>query len=382
MTRRTFCGTAAVLPAKPSGGFRTPAIYERLGVKAFINATGHVTTLGGSIMPPEVLAAMAEASRSFVMIEDLHRAVGRRLAELTGAEAALVTSGAAASIVLGTAGCISGSDRERILRLPDTSGMKNEVLTPAIPGLNWIRYVRIAGAVLVQFADEADMRRKLSERAAMVLYLPAFHANKLPLDPLLRLAKSAEVPFMVDAAGELPPPDNLRKFHQMGADLVAFSGGKGLRGPQCTGLLTGRKDLIEAGYLNSSPNTGIGRPMKVGKEEILGLLAAVELYVKRDHAAEQARWDRQLQHIEKAVRSLVDIRTELFAENNTGQGNRLRITLPEGRISGRDASRRLWEGEPAIRVRAENSAISINPQTLQPGEERWIAQRLVEILKT
>jgi L-seryl-tRNA(Ser) seleniumtransferase len=187
---------------------------------------------------------------------------------------------------------------------------------------------------------------------------------------------------MVDAAGELPPPDNLRKFHQMGADLVAFSGGKGLRGPQCTGLLTGRKDLIEAGYLNSSPNTGIGRPMKVGKEEILGLLAAVELYVKRDHAAEQARWDRQLQHIEKAVRSLVDIRTELFAENNTGQGNRLRITLPEGRISGRDASRRLWEGEPAIRVRAENSAISINPQTLQPGEERWIAQRLVEILKT
>jgi D-glucosaminate-6-phosphate ammonia-lyase len=362
--------------------FPTPRIYQELKLKAFINANGHVTTLGGSVMPPEVLAAMTEASKSFVMVEELHRAVGKRLAELTGAEAALVTSGAAASIVLGTAACMTGSDRERIARLPDTTGLKNEVLTPAIPGLNWIRYVRIAGAVLVQFRDEEDMRRKLSERTAMVLYLPSFHADKLPLEPLLRVAKNAQVPFMVDAADELPPADNLRDFHRMGADLVAFSGGKGLRGPQCTGLLLGRKDLVEAAYLNNSPNTGIGRPMKVGKEEIMGLLTAVELYVKRDHEAERARWDRQLRQIEKAVQGLPGVQTELFEERNTGQGTRLCIKLPEGNLTGSEVSRRLWEGEPAIRVRVESGAVVINPQTLQPGEERWIARRLLEILKS
>jgi L-seryl-tRNA(Ser) seleniumtransferase len=381
MTRRTLCASAAALPVKSAGGISTPRIYEQLGLKAFINATGHVTTLGGSIMPPEVLAAMTEASRSFVIIEELHRNASKRLAELTGAEAALVTSGAAASIVLGTAACMTGADRQKVIRLPDTSGMKNEVLTPEILGLNWIRYVRIAGATLVQFKDADDMRRKLSERTAMALYLPSFHSNALPLEPLLQTAKSARVPFMVDAADELPPPDNLRKYHRMGADLVAFSGGKGLRGPQCTGLLLGRKDLVESAYLNNSPNTGIGRPMKVGKEEIAGLLTAVELYLRRDHAGEQALWDRQLRHIDDAVRRLPAVQTEMFAEQNNGQGNRLRIR-PGGRMGAREVSRQLREGEPPIRVRTEPAAIVVNPQTLQPGEERWIARRLVEILRS
>ncbi|MBK9166818.1 MAG: aminotransferase class V-fold PLP-dependent enzyme [Bryobacterales bacterium] len=386
MTRRTFCGTAAALPAaahtaQGAAGFPTPRIYQQLGLKAFINATGHVTTLGGSVMPPEVLAAMTEASKSFIMVEELYHAAGRRIAELTGAEAALVTSGAAASIVLGTAACMTGTNREKVLQLPDTSGMKDEVLTPAIPGLNWIRYVKIAGAVLVQFEDEADMRRKLSNRSAMVLYLPSFHGRQHAIEPLIAVAKSANVPFMVDAADELPPEDNLRTFHRKGADLVAFSGGKGLRGPQCTGLLLGRKDLIDAAYLNNSPNNGIGRPMKVGKEEIAGLLTAVELYVKRDHAAEQSRWNKQLQFIADAVRGVPGVRTEMFEEQFTGKGSRLRIQLPEGRLSGRDVYQRLWEGEPGIRVRTESTAIVINPQTVQPGEERWIARRVAEVLK-
>ena len=359
--------------------YRTPGVYERLGLRGCINATGHVTRLGGSLMPPEVLDAMAEAAGAYVDIGELHRAVGKRLAQITGAQAALVTSGAAGSIVLGTAACIAGDDKERIQQLPDASGMKNEVLMPQTPGWPWVRYVRNAGGVIVECADANDLQAKVGDRSAMLMYLPSVHDDgPIPLEEVLAIGRSASIPVMVDAADKLPPPENLRRLIALGIDLVGFSGGKGLSGPQCTGLLMGRRELVEAAYLNSlSP--GIGRPMKVGKEEIVGLLTAVEVYVRRDHAGEQARWEKQLSHIEERLRSVPGIETELYEDIQTAEGKRLAIRLSEGDRSCAEVRKALAKGNPRIMLGSgKDGALTINPQTMQPGEERLVADRFLE----
>ena len=356
------------------------AVYERLGVRACINASGHVTRLGGSLMPAAVLDAMAEAGRHFVPLEELHEAAGRRIAQLTGAEAALVTTGACGGIVLGAAACIAGTDPERIHRLPDVGDGPCEIVVPPTPGRTWVHYTRMVGGVVVEVESLDDLQRAAAApQAAMLLYLPSVHdTGPLSLAQVLEVAAATGVPLMVDAADKLPPRDSLRRYHELGVDLVTVSGGKGLRGPQCTGLLMGRADLIEAAYRNSCP-PGVGRPMKVGKEEIVGVVTAAELYLSRDHDADEQRWAAQLQHIQTELAGLDGVRTEIFAERSIAEGDRLRVYPPPG-VGAGDGRAALAEGTPRVMVGRDGEALVIDPQTLQPGEEVPVAERLRAVL--
>jgi L-seryl-tRNA(Ser) seleniumtransferase len=230
-------------------------IYQRLGVRTVINAVGTLTVLGGSLMPEDVKRAMEVASRSFVPIHELQAAVGRRLAELTGAEAAFVTSGASAALCLATCAVIAGSDPKKIDQLPDLTGMKSEIIIQRADRNPFDHAFRMVGVKLIEVESPADVQRAISPRTAAVAYVQAHYSlnHQIELRQMIELAHAGGVPVIMDAAAELPPAENLSKFTKMGADLVAFSGGKQLRGPQCSGLLLGRKDIVAAAYANSSP---------------------------------------------------------------------------------------------------------------------------------
>jgi D-glucosaminate-6-phosphate ammonia-lyase len=362
----------------PTNETDTPEVYRRLGLVGCINASGHVTAMGGSRMPKEVTEAMADAAGAFIPLSELHAAAGRRIAELTGAESALVTSGAAGAIVLAAAACIAGTDEESIRRLPDSSGLAKRILVPPTPGLTWVHYTRLAGGC-VKVCESVDELAQLAgdENTAMLIYLPSIHnEGPLKLEDFLKCASVAKKPLMVDAADKLPPHKSLRHYNDLGVDLVGISGGKGLRGPQCTGILMGRSDLISAAYKNACA-PGIGRPMKVGKEEIVGIVTALELYLERDHEAEMSRWQEQLQHIEQVLGSGMQL--ERFNEMRIAEGPRLRIHIPSDR-NAQEVRKALSEGTPRIMVGQREGVLVVDPQTLQPGEERAVAQGLRRVL--
>ncbi len=274
-------------------------VYKDLGVRPFINAAGTYTALSSSIVPKEVRQAMENASTRYVSIPELQEAAGRRIASLVGAEAALVTSGCAAALTLATAAAVAGSSQEAILRIPDTTGLKNEVIIPKGHRFVYDHAVRNVGIRLVEAGNREELLSSINEKTAMLFYLNNV-ANKSPIthEELVEAGKAKGVPTLIDAAANLPPVKNLTAFLEMGFDLVAFSGGKGLRGPQSSGLLLGRKDLIQAAFLNGSPHSdSIGRLAKVGKEEIVGLTRALELYLARDHEADWKEWEERVAHI-------------------------------------------------------------------------------------
>ena len=262
-------------------------IYEELGIQPIINASATLTKLGGSVMPPEVLDAMVEASRHFVDLNELQQRVGERLAELTRNEAAYVSSGAAAGLVLATAACIAGDDPAAIQRLPDLTGLKNEVIVHRSHRNGYDHAVRQVGVKLVEIGTSLDtaeweLESAITDKTAAVFWFQGGMTGHgdLPAGDRHRHRQSEHVaPVIVDAAAQLPPTENLWRFTEMGAALAVFSGGKDLRGPQSSGLIVGRKDLIDAIRVNGNPNHSIGRPMKVGKEEMVGLLKAVEIYL-------------------------------------------------------------------------------------------------------
>jgi len=268
-------------------------VYAELGVRRLINASGPVTALGGTLMPPEVVEAMAAASHSFVDMHELHRAAGRRIAELVGVEAAHVCSGAAAGIVLMAAACMTGTDADKIAQLPDTNGLRNKFLIHDAHRNSFDRSVALAGGRLVSVRADADeLERAIGDGVAGVYWTAGrfIRGECLPLARVSEIAHSMKVPVIVDAAAQVPPPENLSRFIEEGADLVTFSGGKAIRGPQSTGLILGDPELVEACRLNDNPHNAIGRPMKASKEDIVGLVKAVELYVAKDRAAEMAQW--------------------------------------------------------------------------------------------
>jgi len=371
-------------------GQPTPAtdVYRRLGVRRIINAMGFHTHLSGSLMPPEVIRAMEEASQHFVRIDDLQRKVGERLAELTGAEAALVTAGAAAAIMLGTAACMTGKDDAKIKRLPDTTGMKNEVIIQRAHRNPYDHAVRATGARLVKVETLAEYRAAFNDKTAMVYHLVADRhfdspeGGRITLTDALAIAREHGVPYLVDAAAELPPLSNLTYFTRLGVDLVCFSGGKGLMGPQCSGMLLGRRDLIEAAYLNGPPHSdSIGRAAKVGKEEIIGLLAAVERFVRLDHRKREQEWTERLQRITKILGDLpIDARL-LEEDIEPPHVPRLVVTWDE-KVPGLTVEQvieKLMAGEPPIYVNRSASRLIIVSATLQPGEEEIVGRRLREI---
>ena len=406
LTRRTLLRTALTVPMasanlrlnrRPSR--RRPAprrictqcLYARLGVKTFINAYGTLTTLSGTLMWPEVSKAMEEASKQFVQIHDLQAQVGRRLAELTGAEAAFVTAGASAALCLATCAVTAGDDPMKIDRLPDLTGMKSEIIIQKAHRNSYDHAFRMVGVTLVEVETADDIRRAINPKTAALAMVLSHNSlgHKVELEEMVALAHAAGLPLILDAAAETPPAENLRKFTKIGADLVAFSGGKNLRGPQCSGMLLGRKDLIQKAYANSAPHNRFARIAKVGKEEIVGLLTAVELYLERDHAAERKEYHAMLDRAARRLAGVPTVFTELITNDDYSHSPRLSVQWDEAKLGVTldQMMERLINGEPAIvatdmtKYRPNwKRGIGIFPYNLRPGEEIIVADRVREIL--
>jgi uncharacterized pyridoxal phosphate-dependent enzyme len=366
-------------------------IYDQLGITKVINGAATLTRLGGSIIPPEVLAAMADAARYFVDIDELQAKVGAKIAEWTHNEAAYVSCGAAAGLVLSAAACIAGTDPDKRARLPYTDGMANEVIVHKHNRVGYDFAVRQAGATLVEIGTEAgttadEMEGAINDRTAAILYF--YNVNRMPgLVPLeqgIEIARRRGVPLIVDAAAQIPPVENLWRFTHMGADLALFSGGKGLCGPQSSGLILGRQDLIEACAFNACPRAFIGRPMKVGKEELVGLMVAVRRYLDLDHEALMRTYEDQVRYAIDALSGVPHVSARRSFPSEAGQPMpRAEIVLDEGPLglTRDDLLARLQAGSPSIALSpAGASGVYLNPQTLEPGQERIIVERIVDIM--
>jgi D-glucosaminate-6-phosphate ammonia-lyase len=367
-------------------------LYRSIGVRPVINARGTFTIITGSTTLPEVKRAMEEASRSFVNMDELMEGVGKRLAELSGAEWGIVTAGCCAAITHFTASCIAGGNPERMQRLPNLAGLKNEVVVPAYSHNVYDHAVRMLGVKLVIVREKAELESAFNERTAMV-YILGGPGDEGPLGTqvIAEVAKRKNVPVLVDAAAEiltLKPNVHL----QRGASAVAYSGGKCIRGPQAAGLLLGDKSLLQGAWINSAPHHAFGRSLKVGKEEIMGMLAAVEMWVKRDHDAEWKTWEGWLDHIATSVKRVGGVTTKVN-QPNEGLSNRtpaLQITWDGAKlgITGQEVAKLLLDTDPRIVVAGSSgtrganmsSSVSVVPYQMSPGDEKVVADRIYALL--
>lgn len=367
-------------------------VYEELGIKPVIHAAGTITSFGGSMPRPEVIEAMAMASTSFVGLVELNEKVGEYIAQVTGAEAGMVVSGAAGGVVLSIAACMTGKNVGFVRQLPNTTGMKNELAIQKIHRGGYSDMYTFAGAKFNEagsvngcLAEELDLA--INENTAAVAYLfgPGVLTNGLTLIEVSEIAHARGVPVIVDAAAMLPPKSNLRKYIADGADLVTMSGGKYIRGPQGAGLLFGRKDLIEAATLNTAPNHSIGRPQKVTKDEMIGLHTALKLFMESDDEAQFAAYRETLAPIQEKLKNVQGIDISIKLSASKYHVPTLVIGL-KSRDSGRNPEellKQLLEGEPRVFMTydANEDAMSVNPINLQPGEGPVLGARLAEVLE-
>ena len=361
--------------------------FKELGVRPIINAAGTYTALTASLMPPEVMQAIMWASRYYCRLTELQEAVGRRIAELIGCEAAMVTAGAASALTLGTAACLTGANRDFIGRIPDLTGMKSEVIIQKSHRYGYDHAVRNCGVKLIEVETREQLEAAVNERTAMMLFFNANDpAGKIKVQEFAELGKKHRVPTFNDAAADVPPAENLSNYIKMGYDLVTFSGGKGICGPQSAGLLLGRKDLIEAARMNGSPNSdSIGRGQKVNKEELIGMMVAVELYLKRNHEADRREWDKRVKIIADTVSSIKSVTTEVWVPEIANHVPHLRIRWDQKvvKLSYQQVVEKLRAGEPSIElVPGSRGSIAVGVWMLQPGEAQIVARRLREVLRS
>jgi D-glucosaminate-6-phosphate ammonia-lyase len=365
------------------------SVYEALGVEHVINAAGTFTTLGGSLMPPEVVAAWSDAAKHFVDLLDLQDKVGARIAKLMGVEAAMVTTGAAGAILLGTAAAVTGADLKLIHRLPNTTGMRNEVVLQKAHHSCYDNQLTDVGVRLIDVETPADVKRAVNERTALMFFMNlADQEGGIQRAEWIDLARRYKVPTVLDAAADVPPVQHLSEYNRMGFDLVAFSGGKALRGPNDAGLLLGRHALIEAAKRNTNPHCGtIGRMMKVGKEDMVAILAAVERYVRTDHQAEWKEWERRLGVIEEALKDIPTLHSERIVPPIANHVPHLILSWDESRlnVTRAELTKALSHGEPPIQIGRVHGTgdhgVLISVFMLQEGEDRVVAERLSNILK-
>lgn len=366
------------------------SVLQRLGLRPIINASATLTKLGGSVMPPEVIEAMVDAAQAYVDLNEMQRRVGEQIAALTRNEAAYVSSGAAAGLVLATAACITGTDPAAIAQLPNLEGLKSEVIIHRCHRNGYDHAVRQVGVKLVEIGVGAaypwELEAAINERTAAIFWFQGAMSGRgdLPLETVIEIADRHGVPVVVDAAAQLPPMENLWRFTEMGAALAVFSGGKELRGPQSSGLVLGRKDLIEAVRLNGSPNHSIGRPMKVGKEELAGCLAAVERYVSLDHKAKALADEQTVAEWCAEWNQIPGVRAQRSFPNEANQPlPRVHVVFDSAAL-GRSRDEivdALRHGEPAIEVSlAARNGIYVNPWLLSDEERTIVEKRLVEIV--
>lgn len=374
-------GGAEAAPAKPDGA----EVYTRIGVRPFINCTATYTINGGSQMLPEVISAIEQASHYHVNLDELMEKVGDRLAQLLQVEWGIVTAGAAASLTHATAACIAGSDPEKMQRLPNMEGLKNEVIMPRESRVVYDHAVRAVGARVIEVNSPAELQAAIGPRTAMIEILGNhFGSAKLDLKDVAPIARKAGVPILVDAAADyliVPNP-----YLALGADMVAYSGGKIIRGPQGAGLLVGRRDLTHAAWANAAPHHAIGRAAKVSKEEIVGMLRAVEVWrTERDLQADFREWESWYAYITQQITRVPGVSAEVHGPIRGGPFPTLNVSWDPGRvgITAGEVGRKLLEGEPRIMSHAtgEEHAFLIRPVAMKPGDYKTVAQRLYEILR-
>jgi uncharacterized pyridoxal phosphate-dependent enzyme len=373
-------------------------VYERIGVRPLINARGTWTYLSGSLIMPEVRAAMDAASRQFVDLFELQAAVGKRLAALSGAESGMITSGSAGAMAAATAACMAGTDPAKIWQLPDTTGMKSEVVM--LGGrIAFDSAIRLTGAKLRVVKELSELPSALNDQTAMVY--TTWRGDSLP--KALEITQRAKVPLLLDDAAGIPPFENLSRYAKTGVDLYCFSGGKGMRGPQCSGVLLGRKHLIDAALKNYNPYEGsVCRAMKVGKEEIIGMLTAVETWQKIDLSALNREWNTRVQRIAKLVETVPGVSTKIYVPEEGNSYPTLKVIWDEGKfgLTVAQCDEQLRAGEPRIEVltssnpsmvpaaeegndgkhEAPKNQLEIVSMTLQNGEDLLVGRRLREIL--
>jgi uncharacterized pyridoxal phosphate-dependent enzyme len=404
--RRNFLSSlgavaAAAWPGNALGRSRKAAavvsgstnIYKELGVKTMINAWGTITIIGGSLIPPEAVAAMDAAAQHYVSIPDLLEATGDRitkmLKDLPPDHSATITSGAAGAIMCGVAGTLTGENKELIRQLPDLTGMKSEVLMLKSQHRHYGYNPQIlaSGVKIVEVESPDDVRRAVNEKTALMFFANYLdESSEIKVAEWAKLGKQYNVPTFNDCAADTPPVSHLTDYNNMGYDLVAFSGGKGLRGPQCSGLLLGRKDLVRAARFNSAPFAPtIGRGMKVGKEEIVGMWKALEIYLSNDQDKLTQEWWDRLHYVSKHVRSIKGVTTSDFVPPIANHVPTMRIEWDTQKVAltTAQALEFLQSGDPAVMVGGGpgGNSLSMASFMLKPGEERLIASRMKEMFK-
>lgn len=382
----------AVTAAPASTGMQIgPGIYESIGVIPVVNCQGTFTIISGSLTLPEVKRAMDEASRHYINLDELMNAVGARLAQLTKADWGIVTAGCAAALTHATLACIAGTNPERSQRIPKLAGLKNEVIIPKHSRNVYDHAVRMPGVDIIEVNTAEELEQSINPRTALIMIMASPRAEKGPLavENICRMAKTRNVPTIVDAAAEILTIPN--KYLQKGATMVAYSGGKCLRGPQCAGLLLGQKDLLQAAWFNSAPHHAFGRSLKVGKEEIMGMLAAVEMWTKRDHDAEWKQWQSWIDAIGEKVTTVSGVTTEIEKpEDLSNYAPRLRIKWDGNAlgITGREVAEILGKGRPRILLAGSSgvrpdhmaSSVTIMPYMMQPDDYKVAGAALHAVL--
>ena len=347
-------------------------------------------------MRPEVVEAMAEASRSYIRLPELLEKAGQRVAELAGVEAAYITAGAAAGVTLSVAACMTGKDNARVHQLPNTRGMKDEVIIQVMQRNYYELMIRLAGAKLVEIGlanatEDYHLESAINDQTAAIVHFVAYSPpSDLPIERVIEIGHKHGVPVVVDA--EFPPFSALRRWADMGADLTIFSGGKGIRGPQSTGLILGKKELIEACTMNASPNHGVGRPPKVGKEEIAGVVTALELFsIEEFEMAEAQGCEERVRYMAEAMSRVPDVKCYVEAAPSTSspgpggaapEGTPLAHVEWDANALGKTKEQvvgDLADGDPAVLVSASTRGIVIAPHTMQPGEEHVVSERVAEV---
>src|SRR6201997_2709657 len=406
--RRGFLGTAAAIAASivaprklfsssaaPNGAAAVSGFgqrgnpYDELGVTTVINCEGTMTMLGGSLLRPELEAVMAMAGRHFVSIPELEVAAGKRIAEmlkLPEGYTALVTSGAAAAIQSGLAGILTGGNEALIRQLPDLTGMKSEVIIQKSHRNPFDHQLRSTGIKLVEIETHDQLRRAISDRTAMMHFTNfANAAGQIKVDEWVKLAKELKLPCMNDAAADTPPVSHLWDYTNMGYDLVTFSGGKAMRGPQCAGMLIGRKDLVAYALLNNSPHEDtLGRSQKVGKEEIVGMVKALELYLEEEHEALTREWQARLERVSRELTKVPGVTTSFFVPDIANHVPHRQITWgSKVSLEPQQVSKLLRNSKPAIVIGAGEGrpGLTMCSFMLQPGADKIVAERLAHILR-
>jgi L-seryl-tRNA(Ser) seleniumtransferase len=378
--------TPAPSPLAPSAPLPvTRDLFAELGVTKVINANVTMTFLSGSLMLPEVMDAINSTSHDFANMFELQDKVGAKIAEMLQVEAAMVTSGAACAILLGTAASITGTDKDKIKQIPNLPGPRPEVIMQKSHRYLFDQAVTTTGAKIVEVEGPEGMEKAFSDQTVMALFFNAAEKHSVTHEEFLAIAKRHKVPTFLDAAADVPPVENLYKFQKMGFDLVTFSGGKMIRGPQSAGLLFGRKDLIEAAKLNHSPHEApIGRPMKVNKEEMFGMYAALKAYLERDHQKEWSEWLDRAKKIANHLSAIPTLKTEVVVD--PGPANAFPSLAVDWdpqriKISPKDVLTALKEGSPSIVAGGRQNRLVIGVVLLRPDQVDIVAQRVKEILE-